>query len=1719
MLAFPSKRRQTIGLLMFAALCVSLTLTAGGVRAAQGDKDKGGKTDTDKIQGAWDVTKLVLEGQDVPEEILKEVKVVFKGDEVSVTLMGADIKGSVKIDASKKPMHIDLVMKGDELPPRFGIFEFDGDNIKIHAGETKETRPKDFKENAAVILVIKKAPAGKTDKKNPANRSVEVSFTEDQGKTATATQPPATGTQTKPAVKTEKGKGKTDHEKIQGAWVIKSGVKGKGGDMPKEMAGKIKFTFADDKLNIEVFGTDDKKGGVFKIDDKTKPGQIELVLDGKAHSGIYEFEGDTLKICVTEAGEARPKEFKAPENSNNMLLVFERERAEKKGLSLSAQQTSDAELAPFFCYQVHEEPETVAQGGKDTKSDKDLIQGTWSVEKVVDDGMEYAKEFLDQAKFMVKGDKIEVTVGDAVLMNATYKVDETKKPKTVDLDVAGGPPIIGIYEMTGDTVKFCMVEGGKDAKRPTEFKAEAGSGFKLIVLKRAKEEKKGNLDNPPAEQFLVFEAAQDKAAKGADKDQELMQGAWQVTSATSGGMALPAEIVAKIQFIVKGDAVILQMEGEPEKKHATFKLDSSKKPKHIDIMPSEPAGAKVETGIYELNGDTLRICTVEGAERPKEFKSEAGGMVTVIELKRIVAKKGGPEESDADEFLVVAAAQDKGVKDGSKDKDLLLGTWQVTTATEGGVKKPPEETATIQMVFASDKITLRIDGVGKDAAYKIDASKKPKQIEITPEGSPQKLLGIFELAGDSLKLCVSHEEGMRPTEFKSDAGSKVILIELKRVAEKKGGLEEFEDAQLVLSVSEQDKAMAKGDKDRELFQGTWQYTKGTAGGTMMPADALAKLQATVKGDTLTIFADGQPVDKGTLSWDTSKNPKQIDIVQSGEKPGKTLGIYVFDGDILRICLADAEPRPKEFKSEAGSKVMLFELRRVVEKKVNAQEDVHDVVSLGQKEKGDKDGDLLQGTWEMTSFVNGNGELGTITLGGHLLIVKGDKISFQIGVVSDGKEGTYSIDFSKMPRHIDISPKVLGEVKFQAIYELTGDTLKICGTEEGNRPTEFKAPKGGNATLIMLKRVVEKKSSLEETGDIELVAFEDEEQAQAGKKQSPANNADLNRIMGVWKMVHARGDGEDGRDELVGPVRMTFDTDGTLSVQGTASKETGAYTLDAAANPKQITFTIAGQKQSVPGIYMFDGKKLVLCFPDATAAGKRPTEFTAGKGSKQILFVLEQTLTLDALLQERLEAKDIDRRVSANNLRQIGMAMHIYHDSYKGFPAHAIYSKDGKTPLLSWRVAILPFIEEGVLYDQFKLDEPWDSPHNKKLIAKMPKIYQPVGQGVKGEGLTYYQVFTGKMTPFDGPNKMKFGQFTDGTSNTIMVVEGKNSVLWTKPDDLTLPKPGDPMPELGGMFATGMNLLFADGAVRWVKKDIDAATLRALVTPSGGEVVVPAKYELPTKDDDKMEMKKEVMKKAADKKDENPKADVKKDDAKKDNDKPDKKGEDSAKSKSRSNLKQIGMGMHSHHDKVGFLPRHALYGGKDDKTPLLSWRVAILPYIEEEALYKQFKLDEAWDSVHNKKLIAKMPKIYEPVGNGKKGEGLTYYQVFTGKNTPFDAANRMKYQLFTDGTSNTGLVFEAKEPVVWTKPEDLVLPKTGEKWPELGGMLDGGMYVLFCDGSLHWTRTDIDEKALRALISPSGDDFYANKDLEPRDNDAVKDKPELKKAEMKKPAKK
>ncbi len=196
-----------------------------------------------------------------------------------------------------------------------------------------------------------------------------------------------------------------------------------------------------------------------------------------------------------------------------------------------------------------------------------------------------------------------------------------------------------------------------------------------------------------------------------------------------------------------------------------------------------------------------------------------------------------------------------------------------------------------------------------------------------------------------------------------------------------------------------------------------------------------------------------------------------------------------------------------------------------------------------------------------------------------------------------------------------------------------------------------------------------------------------------------------------------------------------------------------------------------------------------------------------------------------------------RNQSQNNLKQIALGLMNHEDKLKKMPAAATYDKDGK-PLLSWRVYLLPEMEEGELFKEFHLDEPWDSEHNKKLIERMPNVYKHPKFNQPGK--TLYLAVVGKGAAFEGQEGIGLGKFFDGTSKTITVVEvaPDKAVPWTKPEDWEFDSEKEiDTNDFGGLWQGGLfNVVFADGHVSAFPRSIDTETLKKMFTRDGGEVV-------------------------------------------------------------------------------------------------------------------------------------------------------------------------------------------------------------------------------------------------------------------------------------------
>lgn len=193
-----------------------------------------------------------------------------------------------------------------------------------------------------------------------------------------------------------------------------------------------------------------------------------------------------------------------------------------------------------------------------------------------------------------------------------------------------------------------------------------------------------------------------------------------------------------------------------------------------------------------------------------------------------------------------------------------------------------------------------------------------------------------------------------------------------------------------------------------------------------------------------------------------------------------------------------------------------------------------------------------------------------------------------------------------------------------------------------------------------------------------------------------------------------------------------------------------------------------------------------------------------------------------------------RMVRKNALKQIGLAFHNHHDVYNTFGAADGSTKNRKGGL-SWRVHLLPFMEQAPLYEKFNLKEPWDSEHNKKLIAEMPDLFKV--EGIADEGKTSIHVILGEGAAFgDGKTPLAIADMIDGTSNTFLAVQAgaDKADFWTKPGGLELDEE-NPLGILGN-FGELFLVLMGDGSVHHISKAIDKDVLKAMMTHQGREVL-------------------------------------------------------------------------------------------------------------------------------------------------------------------------------------------------------------------------------------------------------------------------------------------
>jgi len=490
----------------------------------------------------------------------------------------------------------------------------------------------------------------------------------------------------------------------------------------------------------------------------------------------------------------------------------------------------------------------------------------------------------------------------------------------------------------------------------------------------------------------------------------------------------------------------------------------------------------------------------------------------------------------------------------------------------------------------------------------------------------------------------------------------------------------------------------------------------------------------------------------------------------------------------------------------------------------------------------------------------------------------------------------------------------------------------------------------------------------------------------------------------------------------------------------------------------------------------------------------------GSSTAQLLAVPDTVAITDA----RGEVLGMDPATAArlvqstNNLKQIGLAMHHFHDVYKHFPPAVIYGPDGK-PWHSWRVLLLPYLEQISLYREYKFDEPWDGPNNKRLLEKMPPVYRDPIYGDSDGIHTHYAVAVGEGTAFpakghqfDDPSRVfaprmgtSLAAMRDGSSNTLLVgsVSLERKIPWMKPEDVTfddsfapLGKPGSFAAPYKTDKASAAVFVRADGSATTIRADVDIKTLRNLLQIADGQRIPDVPALRPTRTSRQQQIAvieiqrtatgptaKLVLQTFA------PAVQA--------------SSEAARRSQSSNNLKQLGLALHNYHDTYKSMP--PAYSSDKDGKPLLSWRVHVLPFLEQRALYDQFHMDEPWDSEHNKKLIPMMPRTLQTPGS-KAGPGKTNYLGAAGEKGIFPGKDPIGIRDIIDGTSNTIMTVEVNDEsaVIWTKPDDFV-PDPENPKKGLLGLRPGGFNAGFADGSVRFLSEGIDDEALRALFTRNG----------------------------------
>lgn len=323
--------------------------------------------------------------------------------------------------------------------------------------------------------------------------------------------------------------------------------------------------------------------------------------------------------------------------------------------------------------------------------------------------------------------------------------------------------------------------------------------------------------------------------------------------------------------------------------------------------------------------------------------------------------------------------------------------------------------------------------------------------------------------------------------------------------------------------------------------------------------------------------------------------------------------------------------------------------------------------------------------------------------------------------------------------------------------------------------------------------------------------------------------------------------------------LTLETDGSVSLTTLAESPdedaaarvlaTTRAAVTLAGNALETLAAPAGDGPRPPmGVLMMtNAASKVLDSVTLTADGSR-TRLTASTDQSAPLIA---AAVLPAVLQARAAAR---RARSMNNLKQLGLAMHNYYSVHNHFPPATVVENGVKR---SWRIELLPYLDHGDLWERYDKTKPWDDPANAAVLAAMPDVFRHPADSRDEPFASYFAVLATNAERTRGPgggptawtpegardDGAEFRDVRDGTVNTLLIVTAKQPTPWTKPEDLTydakLPAEKADWREplsLGGFEPEGFGAAFVDGSVRQISDSLDNATLRALFTRNGGEVI-------------------------------------------------------------------------------------------------------------------------------------------------------------------------------------------------------------------------------------------------------------------------------------------